>query len=205
MTQQILEAAQVSLSSEDERPRSVRRILDDKYILLKTIGHGRYAKVKLAIDLMTSKQVAVKILKVREGDTVSFCKYEALDHFFTEIEILSQCDHPNVVKIKSSSFDGTIVKEAIRSMSAQQKYDSNESIRKVSADIQRLVGGSSEGNVSDRDDRIVLKRQTKICYYVMKLAEYGEVYRIIELNERLSENLVRNLFKQLLDGLFYLH
>ena len=39
----------------------------------------------------------------------------------------------------------------------------------------------------------------------MKLAEYGEVYRIIELNERLSENLVRNLFKQLLDGLFYLH
>ena len=39
----------------------------------------------------------------------------------------------------------------------------------------------------------------------MKLAEYGEVYRIIELNERLSENLVQNLFKQLLDGLFYLH
>jgi serine/threonine protein kinase len=162
-------------------------------------------RVKLAIDLMTSKQVAVKILKVREGDEVSFCKYEALDHFFTEIEILSQCDHPNVVKIKSSSFDGTIVKEAIRSTTSQQKYDSNESIRKVSADIHRLVGGSSEGNISDRDDRIVLKRQSKICYYVMKLAEYGEVYRIIELNDRLSENLVRNLFKQLLDGLSYLH
>jgi hypothetical protein len=44
LTEQILLAARVSLSSEEERPRTVRRILDDKYILLKTIGHGRYAK-----------------------------------------------------------------------------------------------------------------------------------------------------------------
>ena len=39
----------------------------------------------------------------------------------------------------------------------------------------------------------------------MKLAEYGELYRIIELNDRLSEDLVRFLFNQLLDGLNYLH
>jgi hypothetical protein len=51
---------------------------------------------------------------VRENDSVPFCKYEALDYFFTEIEILSQCDHPNVVKIKAASFDGTIIKEAVR-------------------------------------------------------------------------------------------
>jgi serine/threonine protein kinase len=51
----------------------------------------------------------------------------------------------------------------------------------------------------------VLKRRDKICYYVMKLAEYGELYRIIELNERLSEDLVRHLFCQLLAGLNYLH
>jgi 3-phosphoinositide dependent protein kinase-1 len=51
----------------------------------------------------------------------------------------------------------------------------------------------------------VLKKETKLCYYVMKLAEYGELYRLIEMNARLGEELIRNLFAQLIDGLVYLH
>lgn len=39
----------------------------------------------------------------------------------------------------------------------------------------------------------------------MKLAEYGELYRLVEMNDRLSEELVRYLFSQLLQGLNYLH
>jgi hypothetical protein len=45
---------------------------------------------------------------------MSYCKYDALDCFYTEIEILSECNHPNVIKIKSASFDGTIVKELVK-------------------------------------------------------------------------------------------
>jgi len=41
-----------------------RKVLDDRYLVEKTIGEGRYAKVKLATDLKTQKQVAIKILKV---------------------------------------------------------------------------------------------------------------------------------------------
>lgn len=40
----------------------------------------------------------------------------------------------------------------------------------------------------------MLKRKGPVCYYVMKLAEYGEMYRLIEMNERLSDDLVRYLF-----------
>ena len=39
----------------------------------------------------------------------------------------------------------------------------------------------------------------------MNFAKYGELYRLVEMNERLSEPLVRYLFKQLVDGLHYLH
>lgn len=39
----------------------------------------------------------------------------------------------------------------------------------------------------------------------MKLAEYGELYRLVEMNERLSEELVQYLFSQLVQGLEYLH
>jgi serine/threonine protein kinase len=39
----------------------------------------------------------------------------------------------------------------------------------------------------------------------MKLAEYGELYRLVEMNDRLSEDLVQYLFSQLVQGLDYLH
>ena len=40
----------------------------------------------------------------------------------------------------------------------------------------------------------VIKRQSPICYYVMHLAKYGDLYRLVECNDRFSESLVRNLF-----------
>lgn len=38
-------------------------------------------------------------------------KAECLECLFTEINILTECRHPNVVKILDASFDGTLVKE----------------------------------------------------------------------------------------------
>ena len=75
-------------------------------------------RVKLGIDTRTNKNVAVKILKAREGVSVPYDKYTALDGFYTEIEILAECNHPNVVKIKAASFDGTLVKELIKPASS---------------------------------------------------------------------------------------
>lgn len=53
----------------------VRKVLDDRYLILKTIGHGRYAKVKLAFDLKTKREVAIKILKVKAGRATEFSKH----------------------------------------------------------------------------------------------------------------------------------
>ena len=39
----------------------------------------------------------------------------------------------------------------------------------------------------------------------MSLAKYGDLYRLVEYNERFSEGLVRNLFLQLIEGMEYLH
>lgn len=54
---------------------------------------------------------------------------------------------------------------------------------------------------------IVMKRKTNICYYVMKLASYGELFKLVQGTERFSENLSRSIFIQLLEGMsgsFYL-
>lgn len=94
---------------QDEQKCKIRKILDDKYEIIKTIGEGRYAKVKLAVDIKTKKQVAVKIMRVKNMVN----KKECLECFFTEINILTECRHPNIVKILDASFDGLIVKEQL--------------------------------------------------------------------------------------------
>lgn len=68
-------------------------------------------RVKLAIDLLRQKQVAIKILKVKEQNEPLFNKHQSLESLHSEITILARCQHRNVVKIKAASFDGTIVKE----------------------------------------------------------------------------------------------
>ena len=65
---------------------------------------------------------------------MSYCKYDALDCFYTEIEILSECNHPNVIKIKSASFDGTIVKELVKNPGAH-------TIQHVSSELNKLLNG----------------------------------------------------------------
>lgn len=62
------------------------------------------------------------------------------------------------------------------------------------AEEDRLEAGRSYGSEEDAEP-IVVKRQGPICYYVMNFAKYGELYRLVEINERLSEPLVRYLFK----------
>ena len=64
-------------------------------------------RVKLGIDLATGKQVAIKIMRVKQMVN----KRECLECLFTEINILTECRHPNVVKILDASFDGTLIKE----------------------------------------------------------------------------------------------
>lgn len=61
--------------------------------------------MKLAVDLKTKRQVAIKILKVKACE---FSKRLSLECLFKEISILSECDHKNIVKIKAANFDGVI-------------------------------------------------------------------------------------------------
>jgi hypothetical protein len=51
--------------------------------------------------------VAIKIMRVKN----KVHKRECLECLFTEINILTECRHPNVVKILDANFDGTLVKE----------------------------------------------------------------------------------------------
>ena len=116
------------------------------------------ARVKLGESLISKEQVAIKIMRKNEMTSV-----KAYESFYREVRLLSQCNHPNVVKVFEASVDGTLSRP----------------------------DGSRELN--------------HVCYCVLELAHYGELYRLISTTEKLSETLARTLFRQIIDCLEYLH
>ncbi|XP_051551855.1 MAP/microtubule affinity-regulating kinase 4-like isoform X1 [Myxocyprinus asiaticus] len=63
------------------------------YRLLKTIGKGNFAKVKLARHILTGKEVAIKIIDKTQLNPTS------LQKLFREVRIMKTLHHPNIVKL----------------------------------------------------------------------------------------------------------
>ncbi|XP_018350976.1 PREDICTED: serine/threonine-protein kinase MARK2-like isoform X3 [Trachymyrmex septentrionalis] len=87
----------VGVSSSGGRLSSRSRTSEEphigKYKLLKTIGKGNFAKVKLAKHVPTGKEVAIKIIDKTQLNPGS------LQKLFREVRIMKMLDHPNIVKL----------------------------------------------------------------------------------------------------------
>ncbi|XP_038587409.1 serine/threonine-protein kinase MARK2 isoform X5 [Micropterus salmoides] len=76
-----------STTTSDDQPHI------GNYRLLKTIGKGNFAKVKLARHVLTGKEVAVKIIDKTQLNSSS------LQKLFREVRIMKMLNHPNIVKL----------------------------------------------------------------------------------------------------------
>ncbi|KTG03479.1 hypothetical protein cypCar_00011472 [Cyprinus carpio] len=94
-------AAPTKSASRQSLPRcrnSVASLTDEQphvgnYRLLKTIGKGNFAKVKLARHVLTGREVAVKIIDKTQLNPTS------LQKLFREVRIMKVLNHPNIVKL----------------------------------------------------------------------------------------------------------
>jgi len=67
--------------------------IKDKFLFEKTLGQGSFGEVKKVKNKATGEELAVKIINKAD------MQQEDLLALQTEVEILSQIDHPNVVKL----------------------------------------------------------------------------------------------------------
>ncbi|KAM9728422.1 MAP/microtubule affinity-regulating kinase 4 isoform 4-T5 [Menidia menidia] len=74
-------------SCSDEQPHI------GNYRLLKTIGKGNFAKVKLARHIRTGREVAIKIIDKSQLNPTS------LQKLFREVRIMKGLNHPNIVQL----------------------------------------------------------------------------------------------------------
>ncbi|CAB54262.2 Serine/threonine-protein kinase par-1 [Caenorhabditis elegans] len=84
---------QSGMSSRSAARRNDQDVHVGKYKLLKTIGKGNFAKVKLAKHVITGHEVAIKIIDKTALNPSS------LQKLFREVKIMKQLDHPNIVKL----------------------------------------------------------------------------------------------------------
>ncbi|KRT86421.1 protein kinase, partial [Oryctes borbonicus] len=88
-----VESSRISSASTRNRMRTGEEPTIGKYKLLKTIGKGNFAKVKLAKHVPTGKEVAIKIIDKTQLNPGS------LQKLFREVRIMKMLDHPNIVKL----------------------------------------------------------------------------------------------------------
>lgn len=77
---------------------AVQIVLDERYRVESLLGSGAYGSVYLAYDQMIGRNVAIKVLS---GPSVNLWDQEVKDRFQREAKVLSQLDHPHIVKIFS--------------------------------------------------------------------------------------------------------
>lgn len=75
----------------------------DEYEIIRDLGSGAFSTVKLAKHKDSDKLVALKIIKDENLQTGS-----TLETFKTEIEIMSEINHPNIINMLSHSIDGIL-------------------------------------------------------------------------------------------------
>ncbi|XP_063132949.1 serine/threonine-protein kinase MARK2-like isoform X1 [Rattus norvegicus] len=76
---------------QDPKPSSSEQeVLIGPYRILKTLGTGNFAQVKLAVHLHTKMQVALKTLEKDKKNATLIS---------TELEIMKLVDHPNITKL----------------------------------------------------------------------------------------------------------
>lgn len=84
---------QKSAAATTAAPKKKTKHADD-FIFGDTLGHGSFGDVVKGIDKETGKEYAIKIMEKELAKRQGKAKY-----VITERDIMSKCNHPNIVKL----------------------------------------------------------------------------------------------------------
>ena len=82
------------LFSHDNNEKDNAKDIIGDYLIKQKIGEGTFSKVKLGVNMFTGQKVAIKIL-----DKIKLIEEEGIERVVRELKILSELNHPNIIKI----------------------------------------------------------------------------------------------------------
>src|SRR5699024_696547 len=129
-------------------------LLDERYLIKKTIGGGGMANVYLATDTILNRDVAVKVLRLEYANDDEF-----IERFHREAQAATSLSHPNIVNIYDVGeedhilymameyVDGMTLKEYVQQ---HGPIDVSEAIR-IMKQITSAIAHAHENNIIHRD------------------------------------------------------
>ncbi|XP_001359986.3 serine/threonine-protein kinase MARK2 [Drosophila pseudoobscura] len=113
------------------------------YKIVKTLGKGNFAKVKLAVHIPTGREVAIKVIDKTQLNT------SARQKLYREVRIMKLLNHPNIVRLFQ-------VIESERSLYLVMEYASRGEL------FDHLV---KHGRMRERDARVIFRQLVSAIQY----------------------------------------
>ncbi|BFF89255.1 MAP/microtubule affinity-regulating kinase 4 [Drosophila madeirensis] len=113
------------------------------YKIIKTLGKGNFAKVKLAVHIPTGREVAIKVIDKTQLNT------SARQKLYREVRIMKLLNHPNIVRLFQ-------VIESERSLYLVMEYASRGEL------FDHLV---KNGRMRERDARVIFRQLVSAIQY----------------------------------------
>jgi len=148
-----------------------RPVLDNKYRILDTIGEGRFAKFILFQNFVFFNILLIAFI------------------FRVKIAVDLENERTYAIKIMRESQINTNHKMENFIKEVQLLSEIHHS------HIIDILHVNLNGVYTKYDGRVI-----KVVYYVMKYAEYGELYNFLEHTPHFSEDIARYYFHQLIEG-----
>nr|XP_017016790.1 MAP/microtubule affinity-regulating kinase 4-like [Drosophila kikkawai]XP_017016792.1 MAP/microtubule affinity-regulating kinase 4-like [Drosophila kikkawai] len=113
------------------------------YKILKTLGKGNFAKVKLALHVPTGREVAIKVIDKTQLNT------SARQKLYREVKIMKLLNHPNIIRLFQ-------VIESERTLYLVMEYASRGEL------FDHLV---KNGRMRERDARVIFRQLVSAIQY----------------------------------------
>ncbi|XP_041674658.1 MAP/microtubule affinity-regulating kinase 4-like [Drosophila eugracilis] len=142
-SQDVGDGASLSTSSEHKFQSYVNGNGNGVYKIIKTLGKGNFAKVKLAIHVPTGREVAIKVIDKTQLNT------SARQKLYREVKIMKLLNHPNIVRLFQ-------VIESERTLYLVMEYASRGEL------FDHLV---KNGRMRERDARVIFRQLVSAIQY----------------------------------------
>ncbi|KAH8251625.1 hypothetical protein KR038_003062 [Drosophila bunnanda] len=113
------------------------------YKIMKTLGKGNFAKVKLALHVPTGREVAIKVIDKTQLNT------SARQKLYREVKIMKLLNHPNIIRLFQ-------VIESERTLYLVMEYASRGEL------FDHLV---KNGRMRERDARVIFRQLVSAIQY----------------------------------------
>ncbi|KAI3353648.1 hypothetical protein L3Q82_004828 [Scortum barcoo] len=163
------------------------------YRLLKTIGKGNFAKVKLARHILTGREVAIKIIDKTQLNPTSLQK----DSVWATVQACEVSFVPSLRPPQSGAEFQTGEQKGVVESSRVEAGEVGELLREV-----RIMKTLNHPNIVQLFEVI---QTEKTLYLIMEYASGGEVFDYLVAHGRMKEKEARAKFRQIVSAVHYCH